>query len=176
MIKDVIEGRFVSRTNMFIAAVMMVEGSSSPIKVRNMSRHGALIDTPVTLCAGDRMVVSRGSLAACGTVVWSAGGRCGVHFTSAIAVGNWMAAPRNPGQATVDDLMLRVRADMCEKNSRSSNFSLRTWGSDTAARLSKAQGLLKELAEALSDDAGVVEKYGLQLQNLDLVLRLIKRD
>ena len=47
MTTDGVDGRLGTRTKMFIAVVIQVKGLSSPVKVRNMSEHGALIDSPL---------------------------------------------------------------------------------------------------------------------------------
>lgn len=168
-----VEGRSGPRTNMFIAAAMILDGGSSPVKVRNMSEHGALIETSVAPSAGENVLLSRGSLVVSGTVVWSTGSRCGLRFASGIAVRDWMAAPTNPGQATVDAMIAQVRLSIHHAAQLTSREAEAAPKRDAAEGLSQAASLLEQLANALSDDAEVVARHGDKLQNLDLALQLI---
>src|SRR4051812_46281383 len=84
-----VEHRRAPRTNMFIAATAEVEGRAMPVRVRNMSLNGALLEGN-GLRDGAALVLRRGDCAAPGRVVWSDGHRSGIAFSQEVCVSSWM--------------------------------------------------------------------------------------
>jgi len=62
------ELRVESRSNIFVMATIYAPGGSTPVRVRNMSRTGALVEAPVLPAAGSRVRLSRGSLTVVGDI------------------------------------------------------------------------------------------------------------
>lgn len=166
--------RLDPRTNMFIAAVLQCDGVSSPVKVRNMSTHGALLETPTPPRVGAKVILLRGSLVVGCNVAWSIDQRCGVRFESAVDVSEWMARPTAPGQARVDAIVVQVKAGVIPLDrgaGQAINPALA--GAATQDRLAKVSELLEELVEDLATNPAVIAQHGRSLQNLDLAIQLI---
>lgn len=98
------------RTNMFIAAALLLDGVSAPVTIRNLSTLGALIETPCVTAPAAPFSLQRGSLIASGTVAWSTKNRCGLRFESPVSVRDWMAPPANSRQAQVDATIAQIRS------------------------------------------------------------------
>lgn len=67
--------RGTARSNMFLAAVLEGPGFSGPVKVRNMSSAGALVEAACLPDTGASVHLLRGSLSVSALVAWSAPGR-----------------------------------------------------------------------------------------------------
>ena len=75
-----------SRSNIFLLATLAARGGSWPVRIRNLSPTGALIEGGMILpqCAPVRLV--RGSLTIAGTVMWHNRARAGIRFDGEIDV------------------------------------------------------------------------------------------
>lgn len=93
-----LDARVAPRTNMFIAASLIWEQHRNPVKIRNMSITGALVESPVVPPLGSSALLVRGSFSAGGRVVWSDRNRCGIHLTAAVHVRDWLTPPSNAEQ------------------------------------------------------------------------------
>lgn len=80
------ESRAGHRSNVFLAATLVIAGGSLAVRVRNISARGALLDGPQLPPVGAAVDLTRGSLVAHGTIVWQTGDHCGVEFDSDIHV------------------------------------------------------------------------------------------
>ena len=167
------DARLAARTNMFIAAAMYVAGASSPVKVRNLSPGGALIETSVAPIPGTVLKLCRGSLLASGRVVWSANNRIGLEFEATISVSDWMAPQVNSGQAQVDALIARSRA---EGRSSEPIISLvqREPSIGWDARVLEISNLIGALGDSLASDSETVSRHGVELQKIDQVLQMLE--
>jgi len=95
---------------MFLAAVLRAGTEQAPVKVRNMSPNGAMIETSVTPVTGSQVELIRGALIARGSVIWTSANKCGVRFSSEVSVKDWLAAPDKSQQQRVDDIVALVKA------------------------------------------------------------------
>ena len=164
------------RTNLFLAAVIRRAGLSLPVKVRNMSASGALIEGTDLPEEGAEVKLVRGSLAVCATVAWSSNGRCGVRFSTLACVRDWLAPAANPGQQRVDEAVrvLKLGAVPIPQRPASqagapSCSQLVEFGED----LRRAMRLVKDLCHELSSDDGVVVRHAEKLQNMDIVQQTV---
>src|SRR5437868_9655101 len=104
------ELRAEPRSNIFVIATLYASGGSTPVRIRNISRMGALIEAAALPPCGEAVRLSRGSLSVAGQVVWAAGPRAGLHFTSHVAVADWLpSGQRGSGQQLVDELVHQAR-------------------------------------------------------------------
>ena len=60
---------------MLVAATLHVDGQLLPVRIRNMSVSGALIEAATLPPAGAAVVLERGSLQVAGRISWSTGSR-----------------------------------------------------------------------------------------------------
>lgn len=80
-----------ARRNMFLAAQLRRGSQVAPVKIRNMSASGALLDSPIVPEPNSIIELVRGKYVAHGRVVWSEPKRCGIRFTSELSVNDWLA-------------------------------------------------------------------------------------
>jgi hypothetical protein len=91
-----------SRTAMFVATTLAIAGQSNPVRVRNMSATGALIEGPVLPATGADALLLRGPLRVRGRVTWKAGDQCGLAFLDSVEIGQWMARAASDATGSAD--------------------------------------------------------------------------
>jgi hypothetical protein len=156
---------------MFIAALLQGPGFSIPVKVRNMSMSGALVEAPTVPATGSEARLVRGSLAMPCTVAWSAEGRCGLRFSALACVRDWLSPPANEGQQRVDEVvsLLKLGAVPLPPRSASDSDSLSEAKlAILGADLHRVARLIQNLGDELAADARVLETHAGALQNVDI--------
>src|SRR5690606_7676700 len=99
------------RSNIFVAAVLNHDGASTPVRVRNMSRSGALVECAAPPAVQSAVRLCRGSLSVRGSVVWLSGERAGVRFDADVDVAAWLPKGNRPeGQDQVDAIVHAYRS------------------------------------------------------------------
>ncbi|MCW2367899.1 hypothetical protein M2334_000098 [Sphingobium sp. B11D3D] len=96
-----------SRTNLLLSATIEAEGIAAPVRIRNLSEHGALLEGAALPPVGAGLVLRRLQLEMGATVIWVDKNRCGVRFEGTISVsgwreGNWIAAASQIGLPRAD--------------------------------------------------------------------------
>src|SRR5688500_15452 len=87
--------RVEARSNIFVVAALAWSSGTGPVRIRNMSRTGALIEGATIPPEGSPVRLSRGSLSVRGEIVWRRENRAGMRFGSAETVADWL-----PGNKT----------------------------------------------------------------------------
>lgn len=82
------------RSNLFLAAGIEVAGAASPVKIRNLSETGAMLEGPAFPAIGTILTLKRQEVEIDATVVWIRPPRCGVAFQGRIAVSEWVSGKR----------------------------------------------------------------------------------
>lgn len=98
------------RANVFLMAVLCAPNRSGPVRVRNLSAHGALLEGSDLPEVGTTMILRRGSLAASGEIAWSRDEHCGVRFDWPIGLDEWVARGAAPGQHRIDAVVAEFRS------------------------------------------------------------------
>jgi hypothetical protein len=166
------ETRSAVRSNMFLAAVLKGPAFSVPVRIRNMSSTGALVEGAAAPDGGSLVRLIRGQLMIPAEVAWSAEGRCGLRFSSLVSIREWLAPPSNREQKRVDDTIRVLKAGAIplplgsEPHDSTSPVEL---GIDLRA----AAKLLEAHCEDVLGDPQALARYGDRLQNLDIVLQTI---
>ena len=99
------EGRRQPRTHLFVAATLYGGGGASPVRIRNMSASGVLVEgagLPQRLAA---VTLKRGSLQITGEVAWKADQKAGIAFSTTVDVGAWMSRQPSSDQARIDAIV-----------------------------------------------------------------------
>lgn len=105
------DARSARRANVFLSAVLDVAGSSFPVRIRNLSPAGALVDGKDLPPKGDAVRLQRGPHSAVASVMWRKGDACGLRFASVVPVQEWIAyGTAHKGQQCVDEMIASVRA------------------------------------------------------------------
>ncbi len=95
---------------MFLDAVLVVGSATVPVRLRNLSPGGALIESGSLPVAGSHVRVLRGELSAEGSIAWQGQGLAGLRFASEIDVERWVKRVGHRGQQRVDEAMAALRA------------------------------------------------------------------
>jgi hypothetical protein len=170
------EARGAARASIYIAAALYCDGSPSPVKIRNMSATGALIEGAVIPSPGALVQLVRGCLIVHGLVAWSVDSRCGLKFSGSVDVQQWRAVPSNSEQQRVDEVVRLVKAGAVPLPvpplSQSSAANSDT-NADLSGDLQRASELLDNLGAVLAGDLDIVTRHGSALQNLDIAMQVI---
>ena len=169
------ETRTVSRASLYLAAALYCDGFSSPVKIRNISSAGALLEGPAIPDPGSLVQLVRGALIVHGLVAWSADGRCGIKFSGTVDVQQWRAVPGNSEQQRVDEVVRLVKAGAVPLPVPPlvRSEELGDPGADLSTDLRRALDLLDRLGEALAGDEELVTRHTTALQNLDIAMQVI---
>ena len=158
------ELRVESRSNIFVMATMYVGGGSTPVRVRNMSRTGALIEAPTLPAAGTAVRLSRGSLSTAGDIMWAGGGKAGLRFTNPVTVTDWIPlGKRGSGQQLIDEIVNRSRFD---EKSQSAPATV-----EIADEMVQLRQMLERVGEELAFDPAITAQHGPALQMIDAVVQ-----
>jgi hypothetical protein len=103
------DSRSQARSNVFLSASLVVSGASLPVRVRNLSANGALLEGASLPPPGAVVRLIRGDLTADGEIAWAAAGQAGVRFAAKIDVPAWVKRVGHPGQQRVDSAIAALR-------------------------------------------------------------------
>ncbi|HEX8468712.1 MAG TPA: PilZ domain-containing protein [Allosphingosinicella sp.] len=180
------EDRVAPRTNLLLAATAEVGGRSLPVRIRNLSETGAMVEGAGLPEAGMPFVLMRGDLQVAATVAWVAGGRRGVRFAGPTPVNEWTGG--KPRAIDCTGLRDQRRVDAIQAEARADPHSLRalrstepdappTVSPDLDKRLADELGYVQRLLEGLGDeliaDLLLIQRHGRSLQSLDLVGQIL---
>ena len=159
------------RTNLFLAATLFAgETGAVPVKVRNLSPGGALIEAATLPSSGSAIRLARGALGVTGAVAWAAGNRCGLSFDGAISVKDWMSPPVNGAQQRIDRAVSQLRS-----SGTTQLVSRRAGGCVTVTDEFQIMAqLMEQLGEALSADGELLVLHHVQLQKIDIVTQMLE--
>lgn len=165
--------RHEPRTSLFVMATLYADSGSWPIKVRDMSSVGALIEGAVIPLPGTSVRVARGTLSAKGEIVWCRGLRAGLRFDARLSVSDWLPGGRTkPHQHRVDELLQEVREGL--KAGAPPTQTLQS--KDVSGKdLLELEAAIVSLAEDLAADADVVLRHVHKLQTLDLAAQTLRK-
>ena len=160
--------------SLYLAASLYCDDRSCPVKIRNISPTGALLESTASYPAGTLVQLVRGSLIVHGLVAWSDHGRCGVNFSGSIDVQRWCAPPGNAEQERVDEIVRVVKAGAVPLPvSSPSKHGLLSAEHALSADLKRVSELLARVGDRLAKDGIVVAQYPTELQNLDIAMQVI---
>jgi hypothetical protein len=148
------EPRAAARSNVFLTGVLDHDGRTYPVRVRNISRLGALLEGKDLPAVGLDVCLRRGHLFARGEIAWNDGDWRGIRFTQEVDVPCWIRRPEHPGQRNVDQAIadLRLSRKPIEAGSTCTGSILTELGSELSViseRLASTPALTVELAEEL---------------------------
>ena len=167
-----------SRSSMFVAAVLRAGAQQAPVKVRNMSLNGAMLDSPLELAPGTKVELIRGSLIAKGNVIWCSENRCGLRFGSKVTIKDWLTAPTKVEQERVNAIVSLVKAGGIQSALPNLEQAGTLLPRNTDAELVEGLSDIIKLMQALEDDLASSEqtlaRHGPKLQNLDIAIQMTR--
>ena len=154
---------------MFLVATLYFGGASSPVRVRNMSTTGALIEGASLPKTGTEVILRRGALEAPATTAWSKAGRAGLTFAGPVDASYWLAAKEGQRATQVEQIAsgpklaaLAVAPVVVPAVERASSMMA------VVAELAGLQAQLGQLGDQLAGDAFVLVHHP-EVQLLDAV-------
>lgn len=167
------EVRSAARKNMFLVATLCAGEGRSPVKIRNMSRSGAMIEAAVLPSPGAAVRLVRGGLEATGRIAWRSDRHCGVEFAGAVSVEDWLAPVGHSAQQRVDAAVARFKADPAGPAARPHMPALAAVPTITDS-LRTLCGLLDKLGTDLAADPAIVARHSRELQSFDIATQLLE--
>ncbi len=161
------------RVSLFVMAALHASEGGAPVKLRNISPGGALVEGDDLPGRGARIELRKGSLAVPGAVVWRNANRAGLSFSRETDVAGWL--PSAQAQKSVDRTFQRL------KTAQSFPFSECDAGAPlhssavSAENLHRTAAALDDLADALALDGAVVTRFAGRLQALDVAAQLLRK-
>lgn len=101
-IADGEDPRADQRSHVFLMAVLRAGTMSCPVRVRNISIHGALLEGSGLPSERQMVALRRGSLCVSGQIAWIAGQHCGIRFSKPITLAEWVDRAGPVGQQRID--------------------------------------------------------------------------
>jgi hypothetical protein len=102
--------RLEARSNVFLSAILIANQISQPVRVRNISTVGALIDGADLPAEGATVSLQRGALQVGAAVAWRDRAQCGLRFETEVIVANWVRRVEHAGQQRVDEIVSLIRS------------------------------------------------------------------
>lgn len=170
------------RKNLLLSAAIRSEGVTAPVRIRNVSEKGAMVDGDALPEPGATLVLQRLDIEMRGTVVWRANGRCGIRFEGAASVDEWVAGRRAPaatfgqGQLRVDRIQAAIRSGeiiVDEEPPPGDPDTPLDVEARIADELDYVQRMLDEVANDLIGDALLLQRHGQTLQHFDNACQII---
>lgn len=103
------------RTNVFLMATLYTTEGSYPVRVRNLSLFGALLESGELPEKHVPVLLKRGSLSVRGELAWQRSKYCGVRFKDSIDVAEWVKRSGPDGQQKVDAAIAAFRSGIPAK-------------------------------------------------------------
>ena len=153
--------REVTRSNVFLAATIVASGVPAPVRVRNISSCGALIEGTRLPSNGELVRLSRGHLETSGEIAWQSGDYRGLRFDVPVDIQAWVKKVGHSGQQQVDQKVAM----------------LRRWGlSHDAERLIADRVCTDDLSRISSDLDRLCEQLAGSTMTVELCEELVRLD
>jgi len=172
-------GRRWHRSKLLLAATIEAAGMKSPVRIRDLSEGGALLEGPAFPLVGTVFTLTRLAVQIEAKVVWHKPPKCGVEFQGQISIPEWISGkpgPANFGQARVDAVQAAVRAGTLMPSVASADdapVDLDGLEERIGTELTRIRGLLEAISSELSNDHDVVQRHSAVLQNFDLASQIL---
>src|SRR4051812_4223764 len=149
-----------------LAATISRGAALYPVRIRNVSETGALIEGAELPEAGAEVLLSRGETEIDAIVAWASGSRRGVHFSHPVAVDIWRA-----GKPAITPPASQNRVDLIQAVARSGRKAgelpapppEERWIGEIETRMAEELAFVQRLVESLGDelvsDAAILHRH-----------------
>jgi hypothetical protein len=155
----------------------------APVRIRNLSETGALIDGAALPDVGTGLTLRRLEIEIGATVVWRFAGRCGIRFAGKVSVDDWAIGKRRTSlmfdrsQAGVDARQAAIRSGAALPVDAGA-AAVAPPRADLldgriAEELANIRCTLDSVGEALSDDDVILQRHGDALQQIDIACQML---
>lgn len=174
-----------TRKNLMLAASIESGGSTASVRIRNLSESGAMLDGAALPGPGASLLLIRADIQVSASVVWCAGGRCGIRFDNvAASVDEWVTGKRaavfagQQGQARVDAIQNVVRSGATLPAEPGASPGTAISSAELERRIAEeiiyVQRLIDALGEELIEDPVMLQRHARVLQNLDRASQVLE--
>lgn len=167
-----------TRTNTMLAATIQFGSHSADVFVRNLSKAGALVEGRNLPEQGESVELHRSDHRIPATVMWRAEGRCGLSFAHLVKVDDLIRRKGGPAhQSRIDQIQraLRENRPVPIFSETEQLVGAAAVGKRLTDELGYALRLAESVNETLADDAYILSRYGVSLQQLDEVEQLLRK-
>ena len=172
-----------ARKSFMLAATLEESGVGVPVRIRNMSTRGALIDGDYLPSPGATIELARLAMRVTGTVVWRQHGRCGVKLGTDVRPDEWVAGVRKGavaahlGQTRVDEIQAALRHGTAMSASPAESV-VRVIDRDKldariASEIAAATRALDAALDELSENPEVLARHQQALQSIDIACAIL---
>lgn len=173
------EARADPRINLFLSATVEVDGRSLAVRIRNLSRTGAMIECPGLPKSGSPIVIERTGFKVGGLLRWANGLRAGVQFDRIIDLAAWSPSlglsTRN--QSDVDSAIAAVRSGAASSPrpipSRAEPLDDIALRGRIGEELKCVARMLEAASDALAGDPNVIARHVERLQEFDMASQML---
>lgn len=172
-----------ARKNMMLAATIAAGTVCAPVRIRNLSETGAMIDGAALPETGSTLTLTRLQLSIAATVVWNREGRCGLRLHAPVTVDDWIAGVRSRsantslGQLRVDQIQSAIRSGAAlppEMPPPPTCVSVEPIEQRIAAELARVKRMLDAISEELTDDVDVLMRHERAMQSFDIAATIVQ--
>lgn len=165
-----------------LAAAIEYAGGRIDVFVRNLSSAGAMIEARGALPAqGDSVILNRSDIRVPATVMWRVEGRCGLSFSRLVQVEDWIRRGKGGAgpvhQNRVDAIQRALRENRAVPSFKETEevVGAAAIGKRLVDEIGYAHRLVDTVNETLSNDAYILGRYGVTLQQLDEAEQLLRK-
>ena len=164
------------RKNVLLSATIEAGKLKVPVRIRNLSESGAMLDGAALPDPGAALTLRRLQVEIGATVMWCEAGRCDVTFDGLVCVEDWVAGsclPQRfvaPGQARVDAIQSALRRGEAPPEAApppGRQVPVGDLEQHIAAEIEMVRRLLETVGDELSDDPALLMRYAEALQRFD---------
>jgi hypothetical protein len=158
------------RTNLFVLAALRTATDQAPVRIRNVSPFGMLVESSLLPSRGTLVEVMRGSLSARGSVVWANGGKVGIKLVNEIDTAEWLPVRVNRKQSLIDEVFAAAKIKPSKDELSNYSGDVR----DTSDLFSLAEDL-NWILQNLLEDNDTTSKHCVALQKLDIASHKVRK-
>lgn len=153
-----------ARSNLFVLARISSDEVSGPVRIRNLSSTGALIEGAALPPEDSAIRLTRASHTVFGRVIWSRNNRAGIGFDCTISVAEWLpSGTRGTGQQRIDEIVQACKGGVAGKGA--AKFPGDPDFGQTMMEMSQS---LSRSAELLLNDPLVFNRHLTAVQTIDV--------
>ncbi|WP_199857352.1 PilZ domain-containing protein [Sphingomonas sp. EC-HK361] len=172
------------RTNLFLSASIEADDASAPVRIRNLSETGAMIEGPAFPAIGSTLKLHRMEVDVDARLVWQAGPRAGIHFAGTITVAEWVSGKRAAsgplfGQTRVDAIQATIRTGTAPlvaphpEPVPGAVAAIPDLERHLAEEIALVRRSLEDMGDVMTDDPIVVQRHHKLLQTFDLSCQVL---
>ena len=171
------------RKNLLLSATIEAGSLKAPVRIRNLSESGAMIEGAALPDVGSTLILRRSEVEIGAVVIWQTLGRCGIEFDGAASIEEWVGGvrqarrPGSGGQARVDAIQAAIRSgDPLPAEATPTQhepIGPASLDSRIAEELAYVKRLLDAVGDQLTDDPIMLQRHGQALQNFDVACQIL---